>query len=738
MSIQNGKWFGLLLAALGMLCGTPAMAASDNGQAQVSTTVKHDVLPSLRGAMPRPDDFSMGPRSIPLHPLPFISSPGNQADPVVQTTTINGAASSGLGFDGVGQGFTGPSGTFTVNAAPPDTNGSVGATQYVQIVNTALAVFDKATGAALFGPVSVNTLWSGFGGGCETNNDGDPIVLYDKAAGRWIVSQFSVSTTPYLQCVAVSTSSDATGSWYRYAFNYGSTQFPDYPKLGVWSDAYYITFNIFNNGVTFAGAKLCAYDRNSMLAGTSATQQCFQLSSSYGGVLPADLDGANTPPAGSPNYLINFTSNTLNLWRFHVDWSTPTSTKLTGPISIPVAAFSAACSGGTCIPQAGTAEKLDSLGDRLMYRLAYRNFGDHEALVVNHSVNTGSGNTGVRWYELRSPNSTPTVYQQGTYAPDSNYRWMGSIAMDQTGNILLGYSVSSSGMHPAVRYAGRVPSDTLGTLEAETSIIEGTGSQTSNLSRWGDYSSMAIDPVDDCTFWFTSEYLKANGTFNWSTRIASVKFPSCGGSSTPDYSLSATPSSQTVTQGGSTSYAETVSALGGFTGDVTLNVSGLPAGASASFNPDPVPGGSGTSTMNVTTSSSTPAGTYQLTITGSSGSLTHSNTVTLVVTAVSTGDFSLTASPSSQKVSRGSSASYTETVTPSGGFAGTVNFSVVGCPANTSCVAPSPVAISSGSSASSKLTVSTTSSTPTGTYSLTITGTNGSLVHSNSVILRVR
>ncbi len=237
------------------------------------------------------------------------------------------------------------------------------------------------------------------------------------------------------------------------------------------------------------------------------------------------------PTWTSPNFLLNFGTNSLNLWKFHVDWANTANTTLTGPTSIPVAAFATACGGGTCIPQPGTSQKLDSLADRLMYRLAYRNFGDHEALVVNHSVKV-SGNKksevdGVRWYELRSPSTTPTVFQQGTFSPDSNNRWMGSIAMDKVGNMALGYSVSSGSVFPTVTYTGRAASDPPGTMSAEAVLQNGTGSQTRSLNRWGDYSAMVIDPVDQCTFWYTTEYLKQNGTFNWSTRIGSFKFLNC-------------------------------------------------------------------------------------------------------------------------------------------------------------------------------------------------------------------
>ena len=512
-----------------------AAQSSTHGPVEVSSAMQHDISPPLRSLSSSTRGAEMR-REKPLRPIPQNQLVNNAPDGAVQGssgTPIAVATTTKLNFAGVGNGDYG----FAPNAAPPDTNGAVGATQYVQWVNESFAVFDKSTGAIAAGfPKTGNTLWQGFGGGCEANNDGDPIVQYDKAAARWVLTQFSVtnpSTYGYLQCVAVSTTSDATGSYSRYAFSYGSTQFNDYPKLGVWPDAYYVTYNIFNNGSTFAGTKACAFDRSKMLAGVAATQVCFQLSNSFGGLLPSDLDGTIAPAAGAPNYLLNFGTNSLNFWKFHVDFATPTNSTLTGPTNIPVAAFNPACSGGgTCIPQPGTSQQLDSLADRLMYRLAYRHFGDgHEALVVNQSVmisgNRHSSVTGIRWYELRNLAGTPTVYQQGTFSPDSTSRWMGSIAMDKLGDIALGYSASSTSVYPAIRYTGRVPTDPLGTLQTENTILVGGGSQLTNLSRWGDYSAMTVDPVDDCTFWYTTEYQKSNGTFDWSTRIASFKFPSC-------------------------------------------------------------------------------------------------------------------------------------------------------------------------------------------------------------------
>ncbi len=409
---------------------------------------------------------------------------------------------------------------------PPDPSGAAGPNQYVEVANTDLAVYSK-TGTALLGPEATNTLWSGFGGGCETNNDGDGTVLFDTISQRWVVQQFSVRTTPYLDCVAVSETSDATGKWHRYSFQY--EKFPDYPKMGVWSDAYYASFNLFNSG--FVGAEACAFNRAAMLKGEAATQQCF-VGTEKGGasLLPATLDGTTQPPSGEPEWFVALSpteAKALAYWKFHVDWSNPANTTFTGPTNLPVEAFSQACGGGACVPQAETSNQLDSLGDRLMFRLAYRNFGGHESMVVAHAVTAGSS-VGMRWYELRPSSGSLTVYQQGTYAPDSAYRWMGSIAMDKSGDMALGYSASSSSLHPQIRYTGRLVGDPLGTMpQGEATLYEGPGSQTSYV-RWGDYTEMSVDPSDECTFWYVNEYLPSNGSFNWHTRIGSFKFPSCG------------------------------------------------------------------------------------------------------------------------------------------------------------------------------------------------------------------
>jgi len=641
---------GILLSAALAFFMVDAGSAQEEGRrkppGQVGPEVieldHSDISLPLRDIAPIPPRFQDNeehpvkklPHRHPFRPL------GSRSDPVLQTLAPGPLVSTtpGLSFDGVGV----PN--YGVASAPPDTVGAVGATQYVQWVNTAFAVFDKASGSMVYGPANGNTLWAGFGGRCESDNDGDPIVVYDQAANRWVMTQFSVSFQPCFQCIAVSTISYATGTWRRFAYSF--PDFNDYPKVGVWPDAYYITYNMFNAaGTAFLGSKLCAYDRNQMITagGTPGGQQCFQLANTFGGVLPSDWDGATPPPAGAPNYMVAFDDaglNGLNLWKFHVDWASPGSSSLTGPTKISGAAFTEACNGGTCITQPGTTQRLDSLADRLMFRLAYRNFGDHEALVVNHSVDV-SGHSGVRWYEVRSPSATPTLFQQGTFSPDTNHRWMGSMAMDQAGNMLLGYSVSGA-VRPSVRYTGRLATDALGTMQAESELLAGTGVQTgSSLSRWGDYSAMTIDPSDDCTFWYTQEYIKANGAFNWSTRVGSFKFPSCGGvPPPPDFSVSASPSSLTVAQGSSGTSTITVGSLNGFSSAVTLSASGLPSGVTASFSPNPITpptGGSAASTLTVNAAAGAATGTSTVTVTGTSGATTHGASLSLTVTATGGG-----------------------------------------------------------------------------------------------------
>ena len=521
----------MCLTVMGML---PVSALADNPM--VIHEVKHDVSPPLGNLSPSVQAATATDQQQLVARPTGPARSNSQSDPVAQqlTAPLSGV-SSVLNFDG--QSAQDNRNLFGFAFVPPDTNGAVGATQFVQMVNVTIAVYDKSSGALQFGPAAIHTLWTGFGGLCEFGggtptfaDGGDPVVLYDHLAGRWLVTQLQYDTTftHTAQCIAVSTNSDATGSYNRYEFDFGSN-FPDYPKFGIWPDAYYNSINVFP-GRSFAGAEACAFDRNAMLAGAPASAVCFQNPPSVASLLPSDLDGSTLPPAGQPNFFVDIAdSNDLNIFQFHVDFANPANSTFTGPVLIPVAPFTEICARAitlACIPEPPSGEKVDGLGDRLMFRLAYRNFGDHESLVVNHTIK-GGALAGVRWYEIRSPGSSPSVFQQGTVVDPNTDFWLGSIAMDKAGNIALGFSASSHDLDPSVFLVGHAPSDPLGTMAGPTVLVNGGGVQQNSFRRWGDYSSMAIDPNDDCTFWYTQEYYATSGSFNWSTRITSFKFNSC-------------------------------------------------------------------------------------------------------------------------------------------------------------------------------------------------------------------
>jgi len=492
-----------LLASV-VISGVAAQATQAAGTIQLVQELRHDVSPPLR-----------------------VLAAANMAD----GKAANDAAAQGLTVTQnaatLGLNFAGINGTGVYHES--DSNGSVGATQYVQWVNANFAVYSKTTGQVLMKSTSAETLWAGFGGLCQTTNAGDGIILYDKAAGQWLISHHSGGSAGILQCVAISTTSDATGSYYRYAFPL-TTQFPDWPKIGIWPDAYYVSMNLEDFGSYHSiGAEVCALDRTNMLRGnTTNPAQCFTTGTptlDYV-LMPSDLDGATPPPVGSPNYLLSLDVDGLDLYQFHVDWATPANSTLSGPTFIPVMPFKQLCvNGGACISQPGTTDLLDSLGDRVMFRLAYRNFGTYESLVANHTVTKGSG-SGIRWYEIRSPRTSPVVYQQETFAPDSNYRFVGSVAMDHLGDMMGGYVISSSTVFPGIRFSGRLVTDPLSTWETEQIIAAGGGSLPANDHSLTDLSSISIDPVDDCTFWYTAAYAKTSGV-DWSTWIASLKWPGC-------------------------------------------------------------------------------------------------------------------------------------------------------------------------------------------------------------------
>ena len=443
------------------------------------------------------------------------------------------SATIGLNFEGIPNSANGKA----LEGVPSDDNLAVGATQVVETINTAWQVFDKATGKSVLGPQQISALFTGVPGLCgqgQTFFWSDPIVLYDQFANRWIISQiaYEKSGTTGNECIAVSETSDATGKYNRYIFKFGNKVFNDYDKLSVWPDAYYANYNLFGPQ-SFTGDDACAYDRAAMLTGAKAKAVCF-LNPTEFSFLPSNADGATPPPSGEPSFFVDLNpsnSRSLHLYRFHVDFANPSKSKFTGPITIPVKAYAMACgANGTCIPQPDTKQQLDSLGDRLMFRLAYRNFTDHEALVVSHSVMTSRAVSGERWYEIRDPNGTPKIHQQGTFTHGGDSLWMGSIDMDKEGDMAFAFSESNSTtLHPSLAFTGRVPTDPLNTMESLSTIFTAKGSAT-DQSRWGDYSSMVIDPVDDCTFWYVNQYIPKTMPKNavtYHTRVASLKFPTC-------------------------------------------------------------------------------------------------------------------------------------------------------------------------------------------------------------------
>jgi len=456
------------------------------------------------------------------------------------------SATVGLDFDGI-SGDPGSAVTENcplvsgVQLAPPDTNLAVGDTQVVQWVNICYAVYDKTTGARIAGPLPGNHFWAGLSGSvCSFRNDGDIIIQWDKANHVWMASQNVFA--PYQTCVAVSTTADATGSYNRYAFN--QPGLPDYPKWGLTPDVYYQTQNDFGANDGFKGVNVCAYDAAAMRAGKKARQVCL-LDNSNGtlfddNMLPADND--STGGAATSEVLLgsidNFFPGDTHVYEYvftvNLKKGTATLAGVNGSMPISVPAFSLACDGfSACIPQPSAgSDVLDSLGDRLMYRLARLvDSGGTQHFLVTHSVNDASNAVGARWYEFTaSSGSTSLSLAQSSQTPaDGHYRWMGSVAMDKVGDIALGYSRSSaaSGDYPSIYYSGQTAGDPPGTTESEALILQGGGSQLNTADRWGDYSSIALDGADGCTFWYTTEYYPFDGSFQWYTHIASLKFPNC-------------------------------------------------------------------------------------------------------------------------------------------------------------------------------------------------------------------
>lgn len=482
-----------------------------------------------------------------------------------------------LSFEGVSSNDR--SAVFGNRVMPPDTNGDVGPNHYVSSVNGPVGVYNKNTGL-LAGPLfRLSSLFTSLPttSGCGTRDDGDPVALYDPLADRWILSQFALptgsSTGPWFECIAVSQTGDPLGAYFVYAFQTPSgSGFPDYPKLGIWRDAIYMTDH--QNGFSSlpsgggSGTGFFAFDRSKMLVGDpSATYVYFNRpTAGEGGIIPADMDGPTAPPVNVPMTFFRYIADEfgagfvdgVRAYEFVPDFTSPASSTLTIRPDIPGAAFDARQpSGRADIEQpspALPANNLDSLDDRAMSRVPYHNLGTQadpvNSYVMAWGVNVSgapagtltatSFTAGIRWTELRrDADGTITIRDQGTQANASvdgatgvNY-WMPHAAQDNQGNIAVGFSASGTTVNPGIKWAGRTGSSPAGTLnEGEATMFVGDGVQLATNSRWGDYSSMSVDPSDDCTFYYHQEYrsLANNGIsngFGWNTRVGRFKYPTC-------------------------------------------------------------------------------------------------------------------------------------------------------------------------------------------------------------------
>jgi hypothetical protein len=499
--------------------------------------------PEVRNARGR----AGGPPAIPPRPAaPEIGAAGVAIEQHAQGTRA--ALEVSASFDALGDGFAGDPASGGGRGGI-DISLAVGPDHVFEILNGNMAVFTKkgkkyeSTGKLLYGAVPNNTVFAGFGVRCGVSNNADSVVRYDQLADRWLIV-VPVFTRPpdnpqgpYAMCYAVSATPDPLGPYYRYEFQ--RPLFPDYPRPAIWPDGYYNPSSTSDNLLpeVITQKHECIADRNKMLRGLPAMEQCVVID---GGVftLNTDVDGKRPPPVGAPNIMMStggtqlmkiFEDDGIYFYKVHVDWGDPSKTSVSAPQKIAVAPYHYLCDGqlSSCVSQPGTERRLDAQGDKLIQRLVYRNFGDHESILAEHSVATAAHAGGVRWYEFRlNKTRDPVLYQQGTYAPDGFYRWLGSMAMDRKGDIGMGYSFGGDPNFAGQRIAARRARDPKGQMTYHESVLaEGQASQTGSL-RWEDYTNITVDPVDDCTFWFVGNYLKS-GAASSTTRIGSFAVPGC-------------------------------------------------------------------------------------------------------------------------------------------------------------------------------------------------------------------
>src|SRR5438067_6725934 len=513
------------------------------------------------------------------YPHPEIPSPTSQADyPLFEalmqqiTPPTPTMPAPLLTFDGMNSSQSG------CLCLPPDTDGDVGPNHYVQSVNSSIKIFDK-NGNPLNGPngTTYNSFFLTLAGTpCSGFNDGDGFVFYDHQANRWVVSDFAFPGSlpgagPFYQCIGVSQTGDpVSGGWFLYAIQHdpaNPTWIGDYPKLALWPNAYYLTVNLFDGvSLGFQGVRAFALDRASMLAGGPANTIAFNitpagLGDSYS-LVPAGFRTGNSPPAGRDEFLLSVDSpatggvtlTQVHGWKFHVDFAVPGNSTLgvganhTPNANITVNGFVDAFTTTTLlVPQNGTTAKLDTLGDKIMTPAVYQNRSGAESLWASQTVllNYPNGPTAVRWYQFNVTGgnfpATPVQQQSWNNGNDGLWRWMPSIAVDQNGNMAIGYSTSSATQEPSIRYAGRLASDPLNNLgQGEAVMTAGGGHQTHSSGRWGDYSMLTIDPADNLSFWHANEYYPVTSSASWFTRIGKFQFPAASPTPTPTPTATAT------------------------------------------------------------------------------------------------------------------------------------------------------------------------------------------------------
>ncbi len=633
---------------------------------------------------------------------------------------------AGLGFNGISQAES------SCSCEPPDGSVAAGPNDVVGVVNTAVKVWNKS-GALLLGPADLQTFFAS-NSGCPSdgfiNADTDPSAEYDAAANRFVLEilSFNAFTNASRICVAVTQTGDPTGAWSIYAIPVQeANQLFDFPHIAIGSDAIYVSGNEFNASQTFTGAYIYALSKAALYAGQTATFKVTAVGNTASG-MPADTvfptRNVSTPGVmyfvGVDNGACPCTK--VSVWKWTNAFGGGALT-LQGGVDVDAYAQPPAA-----LQPAGTnAATIETNDVRTLSAQIFQG-----TVYSAHTVgcNPGAGTVAcVQWYQLGNLDGAPSLLQQGVLGSDGEDRMFPALSVDSSGDLSVGFAHSSASAFAGIDYAGRLPSDASGTLDLPENTLK-AGEVNMDGTRYGDYAGEVIDP-DGCTVWHLEEYAQSGVT--WGTWVGSFRFPSCG--ATPDYTLAATPASQSVNAGGSAGYTATLTSLNGYASTVNLSVSGLPAGAGAGFSPAAVTP-SGSSTLTVTTGANTPAGSYPLTITGTgtdAATTTHTFGVTLVVVAP---DFTIAASPSLLSVSRGHNGTYTVTVTSTNSFNAPVALSVSGVPSGTTAsFSPTPVTPAANGSATSTLTLH--AGTTRGTFTLTIAGTSGSLAHSAKVTLRI-